>query len=102
MDYTRNLESLMDLYRKLKDEPSVQSTTVDFWLASFIRWRNTTYHAASLKTDSKSTTDYVSPPHLSFNKNNSNIVLEPSNISNIFPHSEIDPGLYSEENHCRT
>ncbi|KAL4236282.1 Patched domain-containing protein 3 [Mactra antiquata] len=42
MDYMSNFDTLMDLYSKVKTEPSVQSNTVDFWLASFIRWKNTT------------------------------------------------------------
>ncbi|WAR23982.1 PTHD3-like protein [Mya arenaria] len=41
MNYEDNLDNLRTLYEKVKSTPTVQSSTVDFWLASFLQWQNT-------------------------------------------------------------
>ncbi|XP_045159868.2 patched domain-containing protein 3-like isoform X1 [Mercenaria mercenaria] len=46
LDYNQNFDRLFELYHLIKDKPSVQSTTVDFWLASFVKWQNETSNVA--------------------------------------------------------
>ena len=53
MNYEDNTERLYNLYEQLLTSESIQTSTVDFWLASFMRWRQ------SLNTTSPSTADMV-------------------------------------------
>lgn len=40
MDYELNMDRLYQLHDDVKASDSVQTSTVDFWLTSFLKWRN--------------------------------------------------------------
>lgn len=42
IDYTSNMEGFLEFYDQIKAKPTIQTTTVDFWLASFLQWRRMT------------------------------------------------------------
>lgn len=48
MDYELNMDHLHTLYENVKLSDSVQTSTVDFWLASFLKWRNSTMASATM------------------------------------------------------
>lgn len=50
LDYNKNLDRLLELYDRLKNKPSVQTATVDFWLASFEKWQNQTSAVSPYQT----------------------------------------------------
>ncbi|XP_060605204.1 patched domain-containing protein 3-like isoform X1 [Ruditapes philippinarum] len=63
LDYRQNFNRLHELYNLIKDKPSVQSTTVDFWLASFVKWQNETSNSAISHTITNQSQDISVVPY---------------------------------------
>lgn len=59
MDYELNMDRLHTLYENVKLSDSVQTSTVDFWLASFLKWRNSTMASATMAQHLNSQLNHV-------------------------------------------